>query len=33
MTHEEFVRQAYAIAEAKDIPGWVACLGAVLQPE
>src|SRR3954447_8411023 len=25
MTNEEFVRQAYAVAEAKDIPGWVAC--------
>lgn len=25
MTNEEFVRQAYALAEAKDLPGWVAC--------
>jgi hypothetical protein len=25
MTNEEFVRQAYAIAEVKDIAGWVAC--------
>jgi len=25
MTNEEFVREAYAIAEAKDIAGWVAC--------
>ena len=25
MTNEEFVRQAYAIAEVKDLPGWVAC--------
>jgi ketosteroid isomerase-like protein len=25
MTNEAFVRQAYAIAEAKDLPGWVAC--------
>jgi len=25
MTNEEFVRQAYAIAEVKDIPGWVGC--------
>jgi ketosteroid isomerase-like protein len=25
MTNEEFVRQAYAIAEAKDIAGWVEC--------
>ena len=25
MTHEEFVRQAYAVAEAKDIASWVAC--------
>ena len=24
MTNEEFVRQAYAMAEAKDIPGWKA---------
>ena len=26
MTNEEFVRQAYAIAETKDIAAWVACL-------
>lgn len=25
MTNEEFVRHAYAVAEAKDIPSWVAC--------
>jgi ketosteroid isomerase-like protein len=25
MTNEEFVRQAYAIAEVKDLAGWVAC--------
>ena len=25
MTNEEFVRQAYAMAEVKDIPGWAAC--------
>jgi ketosteroid isomerase-like protein len=25
MTNEEFVRQAYDIAEVKDIPGWIAC--------
>jgi hypothetical protein len=25
MTNEQFVRQAYAIAEAKDIGAWVAC--------
>ncbi len=25
MTNEEFVRQAYAVAEVKDIPAWVAC--------
>ena len=25
MTSEEFVRQAYGVAEAKDIPAWVAC--------
>jgi hypothetical protein len=25
MTNEEFVRQAYAIAEVKDIAGWIAC--------
>ena len=25
MTNEEFVRQAYAIAEVKDIAAWVAC--------
>ena len=25
MTNEEFVRQAYAIAEVKDIPAWVDC--------
>jgi ketosteroid isomerase-like protein len=25
MTNEEFVRRAYDIAEAKDIPGWIAC--------
>jgi ketosteroid isomerase-like protein len=24
MTNEEFVRQAYALAEVKDLPGWVA---------
>jgi ketosteroid isomerase-like protein len=25
MTNEEFVRHAYAVAEVKDIPSWVAC--------
>jgi hypothetical protein len=25
MTREEFVRQAYAIAEVKDLAAWVAC--------
>jgi ketosteroid isomerase-like protein len=25
MTNEEFVREAYAIAEVKDIDSWVAC--------
>jgi ketosteroid isomerase-like protein len=25
MDNEEFVRHAYEIAEAKDIPGWIAC--------
>jgi ketosteroid isomerase-like protein len=25
MTNEEFVRQAYAIAEVKDIPAWKGC--------
>jgi hypothetical protein len=25
MTNEEFVRQAYATAEVKDIAAWVAC--------
>ena len=25
MTNEEFVRQAYAIAETKDIAAWVDC--------
>ena len=25
MTNEQFVRQAYAIAEVKDIVGWIAC--------
>ena len=25
MTNEEFVREAYARAEVRDIPGWVAC--------
>jgi ketosteroid isomerase-like protein len=25
MTNEEFIRQAYATAEVKDIPAWVAC--------
>jgi ketosteroid isomerase-like protein len=25
MTNEEFVRQAYAVAEVKDLPAWVAC--------
>lgn len=25
MTNEEFVRHAYAVAEAKDIPAWIAC--------
>jgi hypothetical protein len=25
MTNEEFVRQAYAVAEVKDIAAWVAC--------
>ena len=28
MTNEEFVRQAYATAEVKDIPGWIACFNA-----
>jgi ketosteroid isomerase-like protein len=28
MTSEEFVRQAYAIAEVKDIAGWIACFNA-----
>jgi hypothetical protein len=26
MTNEEFVRQAYAVAEVKDIAAWVGCL-------
>src|SRR3954454_9891280 len=25
MTNEEFIREAYAIAEVKDVAGWVAC--------
>jgi len=25
MTNEEFIRNAYHVAEIKDIPGWVAC--------
>ena len=25
MTNEEFIRDAYHVAEIKDIPGWVAC--------
>ena len=25
MTNEEFVRRAYAVAEVKDIAGWIAC--------
>jgi ketosteroid isomerase-like protein len=25
MTNEEFVRQAYDLAEAKDIQGWIDC--------
>ena len=25
MTNEEFVRQAYALAEVKDIEGWIDC--------
>ena len=25
MTNEEFVREAYAIAEVRDLPGWVEC--------
>jgi ketosteroid isomerase-like protein len=25
MTHEEFVRHAYDVAEVRDIPGWIAC--------
>ena len=25
MTNEEFVRQAYALAEVRDLEGWVAC--------
>jgi hypothetical protein len=25
MTNEQFVRQAYAIAEVRDIPAWVDC--------
>ena len=25
ITNEQFVRQAYAIAEVKDIAGWIAC--------
>ena len=25
MTNEEFVRQAYAIAEVKDLAAWIAC--------
>lgn len=25
MSKEEFVRRAYAVAEAKDIPAWIAC--------
>jgi ketosteroid isomerase-like protein len=28
MTNEEFVRNAYAVAEAKDIPSWVACFNS-----
>jgi hypothetical protein len=25
MTNEEFIRQAYAVAEVKDIAAWIAC--------
>lgn len=25
MTNEQFIRNAYHVAEMKDIPGWVAC--------
>jgi ketosteroid isomerase-like protein len=25
MSHEDFVRRAYEIAEVKDIPAWIAC--------
>jgi ketosteroid isomerase-like protein len=25
MTNEEFIRQAYAVAEVKDVAAWVAC--------
>jgi ketosteroid isomerase-like protein len=25
MTHKDFVRHAYDVAEAKDIPGWISC--------
>jgi ketosteroid isomerase-like protein len=28
MTNEELIRQAYAIAEVKDVAGWVACFNA-----
>src|ERR1700754_4944004 len=28
MTNEEFVRRAYEIAEAKDIPAWIACFNS-----
>ena len=28
MTNEEFVRQAYAFAEVKDVKSWVACFNA-----
>jgi ketosteroid isomerase-like protein len=28
MTNEEFVRQAYASAELKDLPAWAACFNA-----
>ena len=25
MTNEQFIRNAYHVAEIRDIPGWVAC--------
>ena len=28
MTNAEFVRRAYAMAEVKDIPGWIDCFNA-----